>query len=384
MIHGYLSDHDRAVLQRYASGRKRLADVGCHRGLSSVTLARTSAEDAIVYAVDPHAEFTGMNGVKFGPGDRAMFYRNVQAYADRIALIGLPSVKAAMAFDGDSLDFAFIDGDHQNVLLDVQAWFPKLQPDAMMLFHDIDLEPVQHAVKWICDSGDAALVETAGNIAVVQKHGQRLTHIADGREIVFIHVPKTGGTSVWFHVAKPDGIPTNITHWRAVDWRQYMGVGRFDAAFKFAVIRDPYDRLISSWTYMHSQTPDHRWWFSDEQERNYILSLGDTFEEFIENAPATLPGMVSVAPHFVSQSAFVTVKDTLVTDYLLPFDGLNDAWDGFMDLIGDGPRSLPHSNRTVGPRTPIVLSQSTKDKIHALYGLDFQLYDIALNSVTKE
>ena len=376
-VKGYLSDHDCAVLQRYSTGCRRLADVGCHRGLSSVTLARSSASNSTVYAIDPHEQFTGMNGVKFGPQDRAVFYRNVEPYADRVTLIGLPSVNAATAFDFCSLDFVFIDGDHQQAQLDVQAWFPKLRPDGFVLFHDIDLQPVQNAVKWICDSGDARLVETTGLIAVVQKYGTRLTHTADGREIVFIHTPKTGGTSVWFHVARPDGIPTNITHWRAVDWRVYMGADRFDRAFKFAIVRDPFERLLSAWNYMQSQTPDHRWWFGDEQERDFILSLGNTFEEFVENAPENLPWMVCTAPHFCSQAEFLTVKDNPVTDYLLPFSRLDEAWDKFLVEIGAEPRKLPHSNQTTGKRELVTVKESVNLKIRELYASDFELLELA-------
>lgn len=48
------------------------------------------------------------------------------------------SVNAAKQVDDGSLDFVFIDADHNRVAEDIEAWRPKLKPDGRLCGHDIN------------------------------------------------------------------------------------------------------------------------------------------------------------------------------------------------------------------------------------------------------
>jgi len=63
---------------------------------------------------------------------------------------------------------------------------------------------------------------------------------------VFVHIPKTAGTSI----ANALGM-WGISHSDAGEWRRHLGAKRYDARYRFSVVRHPIDRLVSGllWQY---------------------------------------------------------------------------------------------------------------------------------------
>lgn len=61
----------------------------------------------------------------------------------------LPSVEVAARFAAGTVDFVFIDGDHQAaaVMADITAWLPTLKPGGVIAGHDIDIPAVRQAVR---------------------------------------------------------------------------------------------------------------------------------------------------------------------------------------------------------------------------------------------
>jgi len=65
------------------------------------------------------------------------FLKNTSKYNELIFPIRSSSVGASKMFD-EKIDFLFIDGDHsyEGVKSDVDAWLPKLNAGALVIFHD--------------------------------------------------------------------------------------------------------------------------------------------------------------------------------------------------------------------------------------------------------
>src|SRR5262249_39601536 len=128
----------------------------------------------IVYCIEPHAEFTGVYGGRFGPGDRAAFYRAMLAAgcSDGVALVNLPSLAAARAWKAP-VGLLFIDGDHSEdaVQADVDAWSPFVIDNGIIAFDDALDEKVGPAgvIARLLASGAWRRGGGTGKIVVLQR-----------------------------------------------------------------------------------------------------------------------------------------------------------------------------------------------------------------------
>lgn len=119
------------------------------------------------------------------------------------------------------------------------------------------------------------------------------------QDFVFIHIPKCGGTSV----ERALGLPL-LNHDAALERYRFLGERRWRERLTFAVVRNPYARLASSYFYLHRTTktalPDlqeefrfwlfrwqslrdegvlpkalrsQRWWLSDENGEQLVKEV---------------------------------------------------------------------------------------------------------------
>lgn len=169
-VEGHLSEAEAGALARLAAAVPRdaqIVEIGSYRGRSTIALAlgSRSGAGASVYAVDPHVEFTGPLGGRFGPADRQAFYRNLAdaGLGDLVALVALESVAAARAWDAPRVGLLFVDGDHTAAAVrsDIEAWLPHLRHDAIVAFHDADFPGVTETVG---DAVSAGLLRPAGRV----------------------------------------------------------------------------------------------------------------------------------------------------------------------------------------------------------------------------
>jgi predicted O-methyltransferase YrrM len=173
-IEGQISKAEAAALARLAAAVEpaaEIVEIGSYRGRSTVALAlgSRSGAGARVYAVDPHVEFTGARGGRFGPTDRQELYGNLAAagVGDLVAVVALGSVAAARAWDSKSVGLLFVDGDHaaEAVQADVDAWLPHLRPDAVVAFHDVDFAGVADPLAALVASGVLRAVGRVDSLA---------------------------------------------------------------------------------------------------------------------------------------------------------------------------------------------------------------------------
>lgn len=77
-----------------------------------------------------------------------LFLNNVSPIRDKINIIREQSVEASKQFDDLSLDAIFIDASHEyeDVLKDLEAWYPKKKEQGFFCGHDYDWPGVKKAV----------------------------------------------------------------------------------------------------------------------------------------------------------------------------------------------------------------------------------------------
>ena len=191
------------------------------------------------------------------------------------------------------------------------------------------------------------------------------------RTFLFIHIPKTGGTTIekFFQSIglKPYGVPEN--YWFV---RQYMRVPpahfdikildtlfSLDKIYSFAVVRDPLDRSISDFKWARSKSPS----------AEIFKNMG--FEEFISYAWDRYKNdEYFLANHIKPQSLFISEKVTKVFRFE---DGLEKAVLSVLSSLGLELKihlKLPTLNKSAG--TAPNVSERAKALVRDMYKSDYE------------
>jgi len=151
------------------------------------------------------------------------------------------------------------------------------------------------------------------------------------KEFVFIHITKTGGTSV-----------VDVTgrafrkHLTVKEVIKYVGKNRWDQVYKFTVIRNPWDKVVSQYKF---RTKTNK----SKMKDNPISFTEWVVKVFHENDPYYYGGRpLNFAPqtYWLKDHA-----DEINLDYIIRFENLNEEFKEVSQIIGVEPE-LPHLNST--------------------------------------
>ncbi|WP_437798408.1 class I SAM-dependent methyltransferase [Sorangium sp. So ce693] len=145
-IQGWFSEEDglsyRALVRPIRGGA--MVEVGSWKGLSTAYVGRLAAKNGVaLHCVDTW----GGSSDKYADRYRAMlaaedvpgaFRANMAALGIQPDVLRMASTDAAARFADASLDLVFLDGSHDRaaVLADLEAWWPRLKPGAVLAGHD--------------------------------------------------------------------------------------------------------------------------------------------------------------------------------------------------------------------------------------------------------
>jgi len=100
------------------------------------------------------------------PNTKEVFLDNMHkcGVRDLITVVEGDSTEVGLRFENESVDFAFIDGDHreEKVHADLQSWWPKIKPGGLLAGHDFDETYVNRAVTRFAEDKGIALYGDGG------------------------------------------------------------------------------------------------------------------------------------------------------------------------------------------------------------------------------
>jgi len=164
-------------------------------------------------------------------------------------------------------------------------------------------------------------------------------------KFIFIHIPKTGGTSI----AEPDfksgqgaligqlGDDDHVQagHIRAVGLRKCM-LENWDEYFKFAFVRNPWDRMVSLYHYF-LQDPEK----ADSILGRQLAQFSD-FNDFCNN----LDG-VELDSHFDGQISYlIDYEENMLVNYIGRFESIDKDLALICDKVGLSIVQLPHYRKS--------------------------------------
>lgn len=193
---------------------------------------------------------------------------------------------------------------------------------------------------------------------------------------IFVHIPKTGGQSVEHVFLAQHGLtwkergelllrrkrpgesgPPRLAHLYA---REYVELGfvsakDFAASYKFAVVRNPYERAVSAYRFRKEGVR------ADEglTFRHFTLML-DEWNEDRQIRP---------------QSDFLFDEGGMpIVDTVLRFERLNDGFAQVSERIFGRPILLPHVNKSTSAVPSEASDPEVRQALYKFYERDFDLF----------
>ncbi len=194
----------------------------------------------------------------------------------------------------------------------------------------------------------------------------------DEHRCIFVHITKTAGTSV----AKSlfGYLPY---HYTATDYRVIYSRKTFEHYYKFAFVRNPWDRLYSAYRYLQAggwNDDDKRW--ADEHLSGY-----DDFNVFVHDWLNT--ANIEKHIHFRPQYRFVCDRHrNILIDYLAYFETINDDFDYLARQLGIEAR-IGHHNANPANHYSQVYDPAARERVAEVYADDIALFGYDFDGIRE-
>lgn len=180
---------------------------------------------------------------------------------------------------------------------------------------------------------------------------------------IFIHIPKTGGQSIYQSLFETKRSHIDLKYFEAHNPRL------FNEYFKFAFVRNPYSRLVSSFFYT-VQAKDHNlnWVNKDlKNDRDFPRFLSALNQSAFRQKVLT-------HPNFRPQHKFVTnLNGNVALDYTGRFENIGSDFEFLSDKLSI-VHKLAHRNKSDHESPENYFNPDSLKLINDMYAIDFEIF----------
>ncbi len=196
--------------------------------------------------------------------------------------------------------------------------------------------------------------------------------ISRNYRLIFIHVQKTAGTSVSeFLLSNLMATRNGGKHEYAVEVKSRIPEEIWQDCFKFSFVRNPWDRLASWYLHMNK----HHTKPGDNPFFDYLLSVGDTFENFVLHGDQTIATPWGERNLFTNQFDQLSSGGQLLMDFVGKFESLESDWELILDKIGyTGEVKLPHVNAIPRKHYRDLYTERAREVVEEKFQKDISLF----------
>jgi hypothetical protein len=189
--------------------------------------------------------------------------------------------------------------------------------------------------------------------------------VNDNHRTIFIHIPKNAGTSI-----EEALFNTKIGHKTCKQFQAHNSK-KFKSYWKFAIVRNPYDRLVSAFHFLKKggfHEPDRIW---SKKNIGHI----DDFEHFIDSLKdKKFATKIMRWQHFQPQSFYLeNLSNIIDVDHIGRFENLDNEFDLIKKHLNLNNKQIKHNNRSIrGDYGSYYKNNEMKNVVQILYKKDFK------------
>jgi len=190
------------------------------------------------------------------------------------------------------------------------------------------------------------------------------------QKFIFIHIPKTAGHTIELSLARLFSMKREeYNYWNNEinTWDQHLTLSeikdtkvtdwQFREYFKFCIIRNPWDRVISEIAWHSKYGPE-------------FISGKMTLKKFLSKK---ITHDLSTQRHIIPQYDFLYDKNgNLLCDFIGRFENLQQDFDFVCDKIGIPKQELPKSNKSEHKHYTEYYDNETREIVAEKYAKDIE------------
>ena len=196
--------------------------------------------------------------------------------------------------------------------------------------------------------------------------------ISHTHKFIFTHIPKTGGTSI-LHLLNdyfdpPVGRPPNTNQRMHNDLVKDLEKCS-DDYFKFAFVRNPWDRTVSAYHYVW-YSDIMAWWRAGRRSKPW------TFKKWLKSRHFSRPrGRKKNRCYRGDQLCWVSsCEGELLADFIGKFENLQEDFKYVCDKLGLPKQELPHKNKSKHKHYTEYYDDETIEIVRKFYKNDIEYF----------
>ena len=195
------------------------------------------------------------------------------------------------------------------------------------------------------------------------------------QKFIFVHIPKTGGSSIELTICPNTSIAGNHTgklnnttfdgkHWT---YKQInLQTPNINTYFKFTIVRNPYDRIVSLFEWLQTYTQ------SAPGVYGPIPSDFDTFISLCLESEKIGPANIKSQYEYITND-----QNEIELDYIGRFETLDESFKTICNRVGVQATTLIHvnnNNKNKRAHYTKYYTTKTKNMISQLYAQDIDFF----------
>lgn len=163
--------------------------------------------------------------------------------------------------------------------------------------------------------------------------------------------------------------PSRLAHLFAKEYvgLEYITKEKFDEYYKFAVVRDPYTRIISELNYQ-----------GIKRKKSFFSRGFESIEQYINGVPKS--GRSDAYRHICPQADYLlnASRQEILVDEILKFENLADDFLRISEKVFGEKLPLPRRNSTTAKNWRVEdISETDRQFIAEFYKIDFTMFEYA-------